>query len=231
MATYLVVAHETTGSPLLLQRLAELAEADRTARFALLVPATHRKHLLPTGEQHDRLLTWDEREAAVAARQRAECLRDSLHEAGLPVVSIGVGDESPMLAIEDELRHKGREYRGLVLATPPPGRSRLLGFDVQSEARRRLHLPVFPVYEGGDEAWSQARTEVEHFGWWDPLPVPGVRRSPPMRLIVALMLCYLSATLLLAIFVDRGFLLNDVVGLVVFGGLIAWLVLMPPERT
>jgi hypothetical protein len=62
MARYLIVAHQTAGSPELLERVRALAAADPAASFTLLVPATPTGHLL-----HN----WEEGEARQLARRRA----------------------------------------------------------------------------------------------------------------------------------------------------------------
>jgi hypothetical protein len=62
MARYLIVAHQTAGSPELLERVRALAAADPEAEFTLLVPATPTGHLL-----HN----WEEGEARQLARRRA----------------------------------------------------------------------------------------------------------------------------------------------------------------
>lgn len=224
MATYLVVAHQTATSPLLLQRLEELARRDRNARFALIVPVTHRKHLLPTGDEQDRLLVWDEREVEAAARERAAEARRAMEERGLEVLWAETGDESPLLAIDDELRARPGVYEAIVLSTLPAGRSRWVRLDTQEQAQRKFSLPVLPVHEGGEEAWDEALRRLERPARREPTPVEAPRRSwLRLEYVVGLMLAYLLATLLLAVFVDRGFLLNDLVAAIVFGVLITWL--------
>ena len=46
MARILIVAHQTAGSPELLERVKALAAADPEAEITLLVPATPTGHLL-----------------------------------------------------------------------------------------------------------------------------------------------------------------------------------------
>jgi hypothetical protein len=46
MARYLVVAHETVSSPLLLDAVRGVRKQDAEAEFVLLVPATPVRHLL-----------------------------------------------------------------------------------------------------------------------------------------------------------------------------------------
>src|SRR5690606_34536661 len=132
MPRYLVVAHQTATSETLLERLRELAAKDRTAEFSLLVPATHVNHLL----------TWEKGESQAIAEERGEEARRMLRGAGLRVGSMRVGDASPILAIQDELREHPGEHDVIVLSTLPRGRSRWIEQDVYAQAVRRFDLPV-----------------------------------------------------------------------------------------
>lgn len=135
MTKYLVVAHQTTTSPELLQRLLELATNDPTATFKLLVPATPVVHLF----------TWEEGETQTIAKQRAEEAKSVFEGYGLNVAQTKVGDGSPILAIEDELRAHPEKYDAVVLGTLPPGISRWLGRDVHNQAARKFGIPVIHV--------------------------------------------------------------------------------------
>ena len=54
MARYLVVAHETVTSPLLLNAVRGVREKNADAEFVLLVPATPVRNLLfRKGDEHD----------------------------------------------------------------------------------------------------------------------------------------------------------------------------------
>ena len=131
MPHYLVVAHQTATSSELLVRLRELAAGDAAAMFSLLIPETLPSQLL-VDEQG-------------AARETGQAARALLEAAGLRVEGAIVGDSSPMLAIEDELRaHEGR-YNVIVLATLPPGISRWLRMDIHSQVARRFDVPVISV--------------------------------------------------------------------------------------
>ena len=59
-----------------------------------------------------------------------------LNAAGCNVLEGRVGDEDPVLAIEDELRRQ--RYAGIVISTLPPGVSRWLKLDIISRIQRRL---------------------------------------------------------------------------------------------
>ena len=131
MARHLVVAHQTAGSPELVDRVRELAESDPKAEFVLLVPAT------PTGH----LLHWEEGEARQLAAQRARDASEALRDAGVEVVAARVGSHSPLEAVGDELRIEP-DYAGIVVSTFPPGLSRWLRVDLPNQLRRRYRLPV-----------------------------------------------------------------------------------------
>jgi len=132
MARYLIVAHQTAGSPELLARVKELAGADPAAEFTLLVPATPTDHLL-----HN----WEEGEARQLARRRAEEATRRLTEGGVNVVAARIGAHSPLEAVGDELlAHPG--YDRIVLSTFPPGISRWLRGNLPAVLQRRTRLPV-----------------------------------------------------------------------------------------
>ena len=131
MSNYLVVAHQTATSPELLKRASEIADRDSGALFTLLVPATPKLHLL----------TWEEGETQEIARLRAKEAKQRFESSALRVEAAKVGDGSPMLAIEDELRINPEKYDAIVLSTFPPGFSRWLGMDVQDRAERKFDLP------------------------------------------------------------------------------------------
>ena len=135
MARYLVVAHQTAESPELRERVQEIARTDPAAEFTVLVPAT------PAGN----LLIWEEGEAMDIARRQADVARSSLEGIGIKVVNTGVGDQNPLLAIEDELR-SNPGYAAVVISTLPAGASRWLKMDLVSRAQRQLaHLDVVHV--------------------------------------------------------------------------------------
>jgi hypothetical protein len=132
MARYLIVAHQTAGSPELLERVTALAGADPGAEFTLLVPATPTGHLL-----HN----WEEGEARQLARKRAGEAMASLTAAGIPVAAARVGSHSPLEAVGDELQARPG-YDRIVLSTFPPGVSRWLRGNLPAILERRFRLPV-----------------------------------------------------------------------------------------
>ena len=131
MARHLIVAHQTAGSPELVDRVRQLAEHDPEAEFVLLVPATPTSHLL----------TWEEGEARQLAGVRAQEASEALRAAGVEVVAARVGSHSPLEAVGDELRAEPG-YAGIVLSTFQPGLSRWLKGDLPNQLRRRYRLPV-----------------------------------------------------------------------------------------
>jgi hypothetical protein len=131
MARHLIVAHQTAGSPELVDRVRQLAERDPEAEFVLLVPATPTSHLL----------TWEEGEARQLAGLRAREASEALRAAGVEVVAARVGSHSPLEAVGDELRAEPG-YAGIVLSTFPPGLSRWLKGDLPNQLRRRYRVPV-----------------------------------------------------------------------------------------
>jgi hypothetical protein len=135
MAQYLIVAHQTATSLELLGRVSKLASEDSMASFTILVPATPVVHLL----------TWEEGETNEIASQKAQEAKALFEDRGLKVAETKVGDGSPLLAIEDELRAQPRRYEAIVLSTLPPGISRWLRLDVHNQAERKFGIPVIPV--------------------------------------------------------------------------------------
>ncbi|MGH2405291.1 MAG: hypothetical protein ACRDGN_12650, partial [bacterium] len=123
------------SSPELVDRLKEIASEDASPEFVLLVPAT------PIGH----LVAWSEGEARASAQRSAEEARDLLEQNGLQVSRIAVGDEAPMIAVQDDLRDNPAHYDSIVVSTLPLGISRWLGMDVPNQMRRRFNVPVIHV--------------------------------------------------------------------------------------
>jgi len=126
MPNYMLVANQTIQSVELRDAALDLQGRDPAAEMTLIVPATRVVHGL----------IWDEDETRAAARSRMEEGLALLKAAGINVVEGRVGDEDPVLAVEDELRR--RRYAGIVISTLPPGVSRWLKLDVVSRIQRRL---------------------------------------------------------------------------------------------
>ena len=133
----MLVANQTIQSPELRDAALRLQADDEHAELTLVVPAT----------RVARGLMWDEIETKAVARARLEAGVEFLRAAGCCVVDGFVGDEDPVLAIEDELRR--RRYAGIVVSTLPPGVSRWLKLDVVSRVKRRLPADRLVVHVVG----------------------------------------------------------------------------------
>ena len=153
MSRYLVVAHQTATSPELLQRLTELAADDPQAAFTLLVPATPVAQLL--------VPYMGRAESREIAEKRAGEARALFESKGLNVVRTVVGHNSPLRAIEDELRGRPGQCDAIVLSTLPPGISRWLRLDVYNQAERKFNLPVIRVVTQRPQ-WAEAAPAGTH---------------------------------------------------------------------
>ena len=149
MTRYLVVAHQTASSPELLFRVTEFARAEPEATFSILVPATPVQHLF----------TWEEDETLDVAQRTAEEAKLEFTRRGLKVRRTGVGDESPVNAISDELIERPGEYDAIILSTLPPGISRWLKLDYYSQADRQFDLPIIHVVAGIGTGAGAPRTK------------------------------------------------------------------------
>ncbi|HEY3193877.1 MAG TPA: hypothetical protein VGK42_01420 [Candidatus Dormibacteraeota bacterium] len=126
MARYMLVANQTLQSPELRDAALQLQADDEAAELVVVVPATRVVHGL----------VWDEVETKEVARSRLEAGMRHLRAEGCRVVDGLVGDEDPVLAVEDELRR--RRYAGVVISTLPAGLSRWIKLDVVSRVKRRF---------------------------------------------------------------------------------------------
>lgn len=132
MARYLLVAHQTAGSPELARETLQISSEDSDAAFVILIPATPVVHGL----------VWEEGETKRVARECGHEAASRLRDLGVNVVSTKVGDADPVNAVGDELR-SGERYQAVVISTLPPGLSRWLKMDVLSRLRR--HFPSLHV--------------------------------------------------------------------------------------
>jgi hypothetical protein len=128
MPTHLIVANQTLGGAELLDKVTELA-ASGPCDFYLVVPATAPK-------EH---LTWTEGEARTIAARRLEEGLARLRGAGASVDG-EVGDASPVLAVDDALRH--RTVDGVIVCTLPIGMSRWLKLSLPARIERKHKVPV-----------------------------------------------------------------------------------------
>ena len=128
MPTYLIVANQTLGGAELLDKVNELASAG-PSEFYLVVPATAPK-------EH---LTWTEGEARTIATRRLEEGLNRLRAAGVKIEG-EVGDGSPLLAVDDALRHRNVDH--VVVCTLPIGMSRWLKMSLPNRIERKHKVPV-----------------------------------------------------------------------------------------
>ena len=137
MARYLVVAHETVTSPLLLDAVRGVRKRDAEAKFVLLIPATPVRHLL--------FRKGDERDAEATARKRGERARTLFTKRGVPLSDVRVGTADPAEAIDQEVAtHPG--YAGfIIISTLPAEKSRWLLMDLPRTVRAKHRLPVHHV--------------------------------------------------------------------------------------
>ena len=136
MARYLVVAHETVTSPLLLDAVRGVHDRDAGAEFVLLVPATPVRYLL--------FRKGDENDAEATARKRGERARAAFTKKGVPLSDVHIGAADPAEAIDQEVAaHPG--YAGFVISTLPAEKSRWLQLNLPRTVRERHGLPVHHV--------------------------------------------------------------------------------------
>ena len=136
MARYLVVAHETVTSPLLLDAVRGVRDRDAGAEFVLLVPATPVRYLL--------FRKGDENDAEATARKRGERARMVFAKKGVALSDVHIGAADPAEAIDQEVAaHPG--YAGFVISTLPAEKSRWLRMDLPRTVRAKHGLPVHHV--------------------------------------------------------------------------------------
>lgn len=147
MSRYLVVAHQTGGSPQLRREIERRLRDEPDAHFGVLVPATPVSHLF----------TWDDRETMDVAEGNLRRISEMITEGGGVVERQVVGSRDPMDALSDELR-EGPEYDGIIISTFPQGISRWLKLDLVNQARKRSGLPVMHVVSQPQRAAGSRRT-------------------------------------------------------------------------
>lgn len=137
MGRYLVIAHQTADSFELNEALRKRAQQDPEARFTLLVPITYAGFLVYPEEG-------DDLRVVARARRVGQNAAWSLNEAGVNVDRVIVGDELPMIALEEELQDNS-DYREIIFSTLPETLSRWLRMDQIRQAEARFGLPVSHV--------------------------------------------------------------------------------------
>ncbi len=138
MAGYLVIAHQTAESYELRKALLERVKGDSRAEFTLLVPITYAGFLISPGEE-------DALRVVSRARRVGEAAARSLIVAGVNVCRIIVGDELPLIALEEELQDHPDEYQEIIFSTLPESLSRWLRMDQLRQAEQRFGLTVSHV--------------------------------------------------------------------------------------
>lgn len=127
MSRYLVVAHQTGDSPMLLEKVRRLARADPAAEFVVLTP--RRPVAITT------VLAGETRTATQIAVWRARRTARRLEAAGAKVVSWRLGAFDPVQAIEEEVSYG--EFKGVIISTLRPGLSSWLHLDLPSKVKTR----------------------------------------------------------------------------------------------
>jgi hypothetical protein len=136
MSRYLVVAHQTATSPLLLEAVRGVREKDGEAEFVLLVPATPVRYLL--------FRRGDENDAEAGARKRGERARAMFAKKGVPLADVRIGAADPAEAIDQEVAAHP-DYAGFVISTLPAENSRWLKMDLPRTVRAKHKRPVHHV--------------------------------------------------------------------------------------
>ena len=128
MARYLIVANQTLGGDLLIERVNQLL-SQGPCSFHVVVPATHTKDqaFYTEGASH------------AVAEKRLEAALERFRALGAEVDG-EVGDASPMLAVRDCLMTGA--YDGVICSTLPPGVSRWLRQDLPHRLERTFGVPV-----------------------------------------------------------------------------------------
>ena len=127
MAKYLVVAHQTGDSPMLLEKVRELAATDPGAEFVVLTPRRPVTMAM--------VLAGETRSASQIAVWRARRTASRLKAIGATVSSNRLGSYDPLGAIEEELR--ADDFAGIIISTLPPGLSSWLHIDLPSRIKAR----------------------------------------------------------------------------------------------
>jgi hypothetical protein len=212
MARYLLVLSKVTSLPALIVRAQLLAATQARTTFVLITP-------LPRTTQ-------DNDVAKHLASANDIFAVTQLRRARLNVERSEIGDRAPLLAIEDELRAHPGAYDAVLLASPAPRRvGRLLALDDHWRSQS-LPIPVIHVFEGGDIALptplaSRARRAVAGpagiIRW-----VARLLQRPRLGLAVLMapMVAYLTLGAMLAVFVDRRFLINETLAFAFYSALL-----------
>lgn len=124
---YLVVAHQTGDSPMLLDKVRELAAVDSGAEFVVLTPRRPITIAMVLGGET--------RTATQVALWRAQRTARRMQAAGVRAVSWRLGTFDPLQAIEEEVPYG--EFKGVIISTLRPGLSSWLHLDLPSRVKAR----------------------------------------------------------------------------------------------
>jgi hypothetical protein len=133
MRRYLVVAHQTLGSPELLEVMRDRL-VEGACAFHLVVP-----------EHHGEGLTWSEGEVRLEAEHQLDAALQRFLLEGLAVTG-EVGDPSPVDAVDQVVRREGAEaFEAVIVSTLPHRVSKWLGIDAPARIERHTGRPVLHV--------------------------------------------------------------------------------------
>jgi bacterioferritin len=135
MSRYLILANQTASSSELMSAVQKLIQQNKDSDFVLLVPATAAADLLD----------WQEGDDESIAKRTAQSAKEQLERAGANIVRTGIGDPSPVKAIEDELQRNREKYDAIIISTLPLQRSRWVALDQPRRIERRFKIPVIHV--------------------------------------------------------------------------------------
>ncbi len=212
MARYLLVLSKVTSLPALIVRAQLLAAEQTRTTFVLITP-------LPRTTQ-------DNDVAKHLASANDMFAVTQLRRARLHIERSKIGDRAPLLAIEDEFRAHPDAYDAILLASPAPRRAaRLLGLDDHWRSES-LPVPVIRVFEGGDVALPTPLTAHARRAVTGPARiirwVARLLQRPRLGIAVLMapMIIYLTGGAVLAVFVNRRFLINEVLAFAFYAALL-----------
>jgi hypothetical protein len=134
MRRYLVVAHQTLGSPELRDAMLERLSAG---------PSTF--HLLVPQRQAGGSLSWTEGERRAVAEEALEAARMDFTARGFAVTG-EVGDLNAAYAVSDVLIREGTDaFDEIIISTLPLGMSKWVHLDVPARVARATERPVTHV--------------------------------------------------------------------------------------
>jgi len=215
----LIIAHQTATSPALMRRLTALAQRDQSLRVSIVVPQTA-VNRLPRRRRAPKKAS----EAAAAAATRAMRVMTTSR---ITVERSSVGTMDPVTAARRVVDQDG-PFDAILLSTLPPADSVWLQFETPRRLRESIDAPVIVVHEENEAEWPAvlATLEARSAGTsgWSPVP-EGAGTGIKLWHIALAMSVYITGTLMLMLLVDRRFLLNDIVAIVLFGLILSWLAL------